>query len=73
MKKFEVWVKPGAKQEKVETKGEILLVYVKEKPEKGKANKALVRILSDYFSCLREKIKIVKGEKSRKKVVVIEE
>ena len=37
----------------------------------GKANKRLVEILSDYFNISKSSIRIVKGEKSRDKIVDI--
>ncbi len=40
-------------------------------PEKGKANKELIEYLSEIFSVPKTKIKIVKGEKSRKKEIEI--
>jgi uncharacterized protein (TIGR00251 family) len=44
---------------------------IKSKPEHGKANQELIKLLSNYFQVSSEKIKIVQGIKSRKKVVHI--
>jgi len=49
--------------------GEPFLVRVKAPAEKGKANKAVVRLLSKYFG---EKVQIKSGFKSRDKVVELE-
>lgn len=56
-------------QEKVEKKGgKDYKVWVKSAPEKGKANRDVVGLLSDYFG---EKVWIKSGHTSRKKRVVI--
>ncbi len=40
-------------------------------PEKGKANRELIEILSEYFNTKKSNIKIVKGEFGRDKMVEI--
>lgn len=40
-------------------------------PEKGKANKDIIKILSKYFDIAVSRIKIITGEKSKEKVVKI--
>lgn len=40
-------------------------------PVDGKANEALVDLLSDYFNISKNKIIILKGEKCREKVIDI--
>jgi uncharacterized protein len=51
--------------------GNEIKVSIKSKPEHGKANQELIKLLSNYFQVSSEKIKIVQGIKSRKKVVHI--
>jgi len=46
-------------------------VYVTQPPEKGKANKQIIKLLADYFGVSSSKIKIIVGEKRREKVVEI--
>ena len=46
-----------------------LIVRVKAPPTKGKANKAVIKLLSHYFNA---NVRIVAGATSRKKVVEIE-
>jgi uncharacterized protein (TIGR00251 family) len=48
---------------------EPLIVRVKAPPTKGKANKAVINLLSHYFNA---NVRIVAGATSRKKVVEIE-
>ena len=62
-------VKPSSGKEKIEKKGEEILMWVKAKPENNKANQKVVRILEKVFG---KKVRILKGLKSRKKLVLIE-
>ena len=50
-----------------QVKGNEIKVSIKSKPESGKANRELLKLLSDYFHVPSDKIKIIQGEKSRKK------
>lgn len=47
-------------------------VKVKEKAERGEANRAVVKILSDYFHLSANKIRLVKGGKKQNKIFEIE-
>jgi len=69
MKTIEIKVIPNSNEEAV-IEAEPLIVRVKEPPTKGKANKAVVKLLSVYFNA---NVRIVSGTKSRRKVVEIEE
>ncbi|MFH1192433.1 MAG: DUF167 domain-containing protein [bacterium] len=40
-------------------------------PVDGKANDALIRLLSEYFNVSKSEVRIVKGEKGRAKVIEI--
>ena len=64
-------VKTDAKQDKIEEKEGIFFVCVKERAEKGKANKKLIEILSKYFNVPKQNIEIITGERSRNKIVEI--
>lgn len=68
--KIIVKVKPNAKEEKVVqiSDGEYA-VWVKAPPKEGKANDAIVAVLSDYFSVPKSRITILKGATSRLKVI----
>ena len=67
-----VKVKIGRKEEKVERVDENhFLVLVKERPMKGLANEAVVRVLADYFKVGVSRVNIVSGFKSRQKVIKI--
>lgn len=70
MKKvIEIKVVPGAKEEGI-VEGNPLVVKVKEVTEKGKANEAVIKLLSRYF---KAKVRIIRGKKSRHKLIEIEE
>ena len=62
---------PNAKQEKMVKEGERFKVYLSALAIEGKANKALIEFLSEYFKTRRNKISIIRGEKSRDKIVEI--
>jgi len=46
-------------------------VYVTQPPEKGKANKQIIKLLADYFDVASSKINIIAGEKGKEKVVEV--
>lgn len=69
--KIQVIVKPGAKQEKIVSTDEGLIVYLHARAHDGEANKSLIKILADYFKVSKSQIEIVKGQKSHQKVVEI--
>ncbi len=71
--RIEVRVIPKAKKEKVERTKEGIKVYITQPPLKGKANRGLIGILSDYFNVKKDNIKIIRGRNSRNKLVEINE
>ena len=71
--KINVKVKPGGKQEKIdEVDKNNFVIWLKEKPDKGMANKGLIKLLKKYFKVPISNIQIQSGFKSRNKVVEIE-
>ncbi len=70
--KIFVRVKPRARQKKIEKVGKNqYVVSVKEPPQEGKANYALIKALSEYFGVSQTQIKILRGLTSRQKCVEI--
>lgn len=70
--KINVKAKPNSKEEKVEKIDENnFVVFVKEPPEKGKANEAIRNALAVYFKIASTRVKIVSGYSSRNKIVEI--
>ena len=48
-------------------------VYVKEPPEKGKANKAIMKLLSKQLKIQTSRLSIVRGLKAKKKIILIKD
>jgi len=69
---IKVKVFPNSKKEGVIKKSEDSFeVKVKAKPEKGMANKEVVKLLSVYFKIPESKIRLIKGFKERNKIFEI--
>ena len=70
--KIFVKAKPGAKEEKVEKVSEsTFIVSVTARPEKGRANEAMAKVLAEYFAVSKSQIIILSGFGSRQKIVEI--
>lgn len=71
--KIVVKVIPSAKVEQIQPALDgSLKVWLKARPKEGEANRALIKILSDYYSVPKSQINIISGLTSRNKVVEIE-
>ncbi len=66
-----VRVKPNAGVAKVKQNEDCLVVYVNAPAVRGKANRRLIEILSEFYGCPTKSIGIIRGEKSRDKLVRI--
>ena len=71
MAKFNIKVIPNAKKEKLVEESGRLKVYLTARAVEGKANAALIDFLSDHFQVRKSAISIIRGEKSREKIVEI--
>jgi len=70
--KIFVKVKPSSKEEKIEKIDDInFKVQVKEPPEKGKANKTVVRVIAEYFKVAPSRVSLISGFSSRQKIFEI--
>jgi len=66
-------VKPRAKTEEVSKTDEgQYLASVHAPPQEGKANKALIELLADYFSVPKSSVRIIRGQTGRKKLIEID-
>jgi len=72
MTKLNVKVIPNAKQNKLVEEPGRLKVYLTAPAVEGKANEALIEFLAEHFKIKKNKISIVRGEKSREKIVEID-
>jgi uncharacterized protein YggU (UPF0235/DUF167 family) len=77
--KIIVKAKPYSKEEKVEKipqegfdflddKMDMYKVWIKEVPEDGKANEAVIKALAKYFDTAKSNIELIKGATSSEKV-----
>lgn len=48
-----------------------LKIYVTVVPEEGKANEAMISLLANHFNLPKSAFMLIRGQKSRQKVVVI--
>jgi len=72
MKLIKVKVIPDSKKNEVRRKGEDSFeVSVRAAPERGKANNALAAILGKAIGVPSAKLRIVKGHRSRSKIIEI--
>ncbi|MDD5136555.1 MAG: DUF167 domain-containing protein [Candidatus Omnitrophica bacterium] len=72
MVRISVKVKPGSKQDSVEAAGEgQYTVRVKERAIEGRANDAVIRLLSEYFDVPKSSISIVRGIKGKLKMIAL--
>jgi uncharacterized protein (TIGR00251 family) len=70
----EVMVKPGSKKGPQVQPGldGTLLIYVREPAIDGKANQAVVKLLSDYYGVSKSRVKIISGLTSKQKRFLID-
>lgn len=71
MKVIKIKAIPNAKKNRIVQQEGILKVYLTSPPIDGKANKALVKILSKYFKVKKSHVRIKKGEKTKQKLIEI--
>jgi uncharacterized protein (TIGR00251 family) len=71
---LKVKVFPRARVQKIQKIGEReYTVCVISPPSEGKANKEMIAVLASHFHLPPSRVKIVKGKKSRQKIVVLED
>lgn len=68
---LKVFVTPGAKREKVEEKGEILAISVREPAIGNRANDRVREIIAERLQKPFGKVRILTGHRSRGKMVSI--
>ncbi len=68
--RINVKAKPDSNENKVEKIDDLnFIVFVQDPPIQGRANRAIVKVLSEYFHTSR--VRIVLGHTSRNKIVEI--
>ena len=69
---IKVKVFPNSRKEEIIKKSkDSFKIKVKEKPKMGKANKAVIKLLSKFFKIPQSKIRLIKGSKERNKIFEI--
>jgi len=67
--KVSVIVHPNSKKARIEKDlMEMLHIYVNAQPLEGKANKAVIGVLADFFKTKKNKIILLNGIKSKNKI-----
>ena len=65
-------VKPGGRHQRlIGAYGGALKLEVSAAPEKGRANTAVIRLLSEVFGIRRDRVEIVAGASSQDKIAVL--
>ncbi len=71
--RLKVRVQPKASRNQVEGyRGDRLSLRVTAPPEAGKANSAVVSLLAEQLGIAKSKVRMIRGQASRDKVVLIE-
>ncbi|MFC1568491.1 DUF167 domain-containing protein [Candidatus Margulisiibacteriota bacterium] len=69
--RYTVKVIPRARANRVVEEQGRLKVHLTAPPVEGKANQALIEVLAGHFGVKKQQVRIVRGKKSRQKVVEI--
>ncbi len=69
--RIEIKVIPKSSRAEIVEQDGVLKVYVKAAPDKGKANKAVIDLISKKYGVSKSSVSIVLGETSRKKIVEV--
>jgi len=69
--KIKIKVIAGARSDKIEKVDDGYKVHLTERAEKGRANKALIEFLAEYFKCKKNDVEIINGLKSNKKIITL--
>jgi len=67
--KIQVKVTPNSREEGVMQEGDLILVRVKEPPKEGRANRAAIKLIANYFGTSPTNVRIISGHTSRNKLV----
>ena len=71
---IEIKVHPGSSRKEVRSrKDDSLAVFVHSPPEKGRANKEVIKLLSKELGVPSSRLEIIKGERSRRKTILIKD
>jgi len=69
--KISVRVRPNSSREEVTPEGDLFIVRVKEPPQEGRANRAVIKLLAEHLGVPASRVSIVSGLRGKNKVVEI--
>jgi len=69
---IEVKVIPDSDKNELAKEDSKVKIRVKASAEKGKANQAVIKLLSKYYNISKSSIKIIKGKRKRNKLIKID-
>ncbi|KKU19199.1 MAG: hypothetical protein UX31_C0010G0010 [Candidatus Nomurabacteria bacterium GW2011_GWA1_46_11] len=69
--KIDVEVHTGSNKARIEQAGSLFKAYLHSRPEKGKANKELIKAISEHFGVSESRVEILSGLRSKRKIVNI--
>jgi len=72
MKKLKIKIITNARKNAVVEEEGTLRVYVNAPPVDGKANKLVAEVLAEHFKVRKNCVKILRGEKSKEKIIEID-
>ena len=73
MARLKLHVTPGAREDVLAGwQGDSLRVKIRARPEKGRANEAVLRFLAGRLSLTRSRLALVRGATSRDKLIEVE-
>ena len=70
---IDVKVIAGAKKNLIKKENDIFKIYVTQPAIQGKANKALIKLLSEHLAVRKDNISIARGKHSSRKLVEIKQ
>lgn len=71
--KISVNIHPNSKQEKISKLADgSFTIHTKAQPHDNQANKAIIKLLADYFKIAPSLIEIEKGQSSKNKIIRID-
>lgn len=69
--RIDVLVKPGSRRNEVVEEDGVVVVRTSKRAHDGEANRAVVELVAKYYGVAKGRVKILRGEKGRRKVVEI--
>jgi len=69
---IEVKVIPDSDKNELAKEDSKVKIRVKASAEKGKANQAVIKLLSKYYNISKSSIKIIKGKRKKNKLIKID-